>query len=822
MKIKLIFLFISLSFGAGRFALAVEQNQNEKKYSYNEGFLVGNAKSISIDKLSEDQITTGDWSVDVYLNNEFIYNKNILFYENDKGQVVPCLTQEDIDSFNIKPDFLSLITSNGQCEDLQALSNDVQIHLKQDVLRLDILIPQAMVEQYARGYVPISSLNEGVSALFMNYNVNGYSSRSNGEDEHSAYGNISAGLNLGLYRIRHQSSMQYNQNDKFQHESIRTYVQRAFPEIESELTAGQSFTSGSLFDSFSYTGAELATDNRMRPQSLQGFAPTVRGIANSNARVKIIQNGYTIYETNVSPGEFVINDLYATGYGGDLIVEVTEANGSVSTFIVPFSTVPGLLRPGQIDYSIVSGELRGPNTSSNIFVQSTVQYGLSNILTPFVGMQYSNKYQSGMLGFAVNTYIGAFSFDMASSKAELNNDKIYKGARARVTWNKDIQATSTNIALAGYRYESQDYLSLYEADTYRDSYLYNGESINPRRAQYILTVNQNLLDYGTVYVSGSLQTWRDNLPDSKQLQAGYMNNFKGIGYSFTYMKMYRNSDQGGDNNYMLSVTVPFSLWYPEQNTTLTSSVTRSDANDRWSNNTSVSSSFGEDNSISWNATASDIGRSNSNFSGNIQKEFSLTAINAGYSQGRDYKSFSAGANGALVVYEGGIIPSRYLGDTFAIIEAEGGEGASVSSWNNIVLNKRGQAVVPSLMPYQYNTLYLNSENMSSDVEIDNNMAKVAPYAGSISLVKFKTQKGNNITYRIILSNNKSVPFGSDIYDENNNKVGLVGQGGLVHFNATDEQGLVFVKWGDANEQRCKFSYKIKINKEIPEATCYLY
>lgn len=822
MKIKLIFLFISLSFGAGRFALAVEQNQNEKKYSYNEGFLVGNAKSISIDKLSEDQITTGDWSVDVYLNNEFIYNKNILFYENDKGQVVPCLTQEDIDSFNIKPDFLSLITSNGQCEDLQALSNDVQIHLKQDVLRLDILIPQAMVEQYARGYVPISSLNEGISALFMNYNVNGYSSRSNGEDEHSAYGNISAGLNLGLYRIRHQSSMQYNQNDKFQHESIRTYVQRAFPEIESELTAGQSFTSGSLFDSFSYTGAELATDNRMRPQSLQGFAPTVRGIANSNARVKIIQNGYTIYETNVSPGEFVINDLYATGYGGDLIVEVTEANGSVSTFIVPFSTVPGLLRPGQIDYSIVSGELRGPNTSSNIFVQSTVQYGLSNILTPFVGMQYSNKYQSGMLGFAVNTYIGAFSFDMASSKAELNNDKIYKGARARVTWNKDIQATSTNIALAGYRYESQDYLSLYEADTYRDSYLYNGESINPRRAQYILTVNQNLLDYGTVYVSGSLQTWRDNLPDSKQLQAGYMNNFKGIGYSFTYMKMYRNSDQGGDNNYMLSVTVPFSLWYPEQNTTLTSSVTRSDANDRWSNNTSVSSSFGEDNSISWNATASDIGRSNSNFSGNIQKEFSLTAINAGYSQGRDYKSFSAGANGALVVYEGGIIPSRYLGDTFAIIEAEGGEGASVSSWNNIVLNKRGQAVVPSLMPYQYNTLYLNSENMSSDVEIDNNMAKVAPYAGSISLVKFKTQKGNNITYRIILSNNKSVPFGSDIYDENNNKVGLVGQGGLVHFNATDEQGLVFVKWGDANEQRCKFSYKIKINKEIPEATCYLY
>ncbi|EMI5490445.1 fimbrial biogenesis outer membrane usher protein [Providencia stuartii] len=822
MKIKLIFLFVSLSLGVGRLAFAIDEKPSEKKYSYHEGFLVGNAKSISIDKLSEDQIPPGDWSVDIYLNNEFLYNKNVLFYENGNGKVVPCLTQEDIDNFNIKPEFLSLITSNGKCEDLNTLSNDVQVSLKQDELRLNVLIPQAMVEQYARGYVPISSLNEGVPALFMNYSVNGYSSRSHGKDEHSAYGNVTAGLNLGLYRIRHQSSLQYNQNDRFQHESIRTYVQRAIPEIESELTAGQSFTSGSIFDSFSYTGAELATDNRMRPQSLQGFAPTVRGIANSNARVRIIQNGYTIYETNVSPGEFEINDLYATGYGGDLTVEVTEANGSVSTFIVPFATVPGLLRPGQIDYSIVSGELRGPETSSNIFVQSTVQYGLSNILTPFIGIQYSNKYQSGLLGFAVNTQIGAFSFDMASSKAELNNDKTYQGARARVTWNKDIQATSTNIALAGYRYESQDYLSLYEADTYRNSYLYNGESINPRRAQYVLTVNQNLADYGTVYVSGALQTWRDNLPDSKQLQAGYMNNFKGIGYSLTYMKLYRNNVQGGDNNYMLNVTVPFSLWYPEQNTVLSSSVTRSDSDNRWSNNTSVSSSFGEDNSISWNMTASDVGHSNSSFSTNIQKNFSSTAVNAGYSQGRDYKSLSASANGALVIYEGGVLPSRYLGDTFAIVEAEGGEGASISSWNNIVLNKKGQAVVPSLMPYQYNTLYLNSENMSSDVEIDNNMAKVAPYAGTAVLVKFNTQKGINVSYRILLQDKTNVLFGADIYDETNNKIGLVGQGGLVHFISQSNSGNVFVKWGDKENQRCKFSYNISNNNSIPESICYFY
>ncbi|MDP0699536.1 FimD/PapC C-terminal domain-containing protein, partial [Klebsiella pneumoniae] len=83
--------------------------------------------------------------------------------------------------------------------------------------------------------------------------------------------------------------------------------------------------------------------------------------------------------------------------------------------------------------------------------------------------------------------------------------------------------------------------------------------------------------------------------------------------------------------------------------------------------------------------------------------------------------------------------------------------------------------------------------MDTDVELDNNLAKIAPYAGSAVLVKFNTQKGNNITYRIILQDKKAVPFGADIYDENNNKIGLVGQGGLVHFNSQSEQGTVIVK-----------------------------
>ncbi|XLM21608.1 fimbria/pilus outer membrane usher protein, partial [Chromobacterium piscinae] len=63
--------------------------------------------------------------------------------------------------------------------------------------------------------------------------------------------------------------------------------------------------------------------------SLQGYAPVVRGVAETNAKVSVRQNGNVIYENVVPPGEFSIDDLYNTGFSGDLEVTVTEADGRV-------------------------------------------------------------------------------------------------------------------------------------------------------------------------------------------------------------------------------------------------------------------------------------------------------------------------------------------------------------------------------------------------------------------------------------------------------------------------------------------------------------
>lgn len=83
---------------------------------------------------------------------------------------------------------------------------------------------------------------------------------------------------------------------------MNTYIQRDIQRLQGQLTLGDSYTPSDIFDSVQFRGAQLASDDNMLPDSLRGFAPIIRGIAQSNAQVTIKQNGYIIYQSYVAPG----------------------------------------------------------------------------------------------------------------------------------------------------------------------------------------------------------------------------------------------------------------------------------------------------------------------------------------------------------------------------------------------------------------------------------------------------------------------------------------------------------------------------------------
>nr|EEE1923893.1 fimbrial biogenesis outer membrane usher protein [Salmonella enterica subsp. diarizonae] len=154
--------------------------------------------------------------------------------------------------------------------------------------------------------------------------------------------------------------------------STETSLRHDVAALRGQLTVGDFSTGGELMENVSLRGVRLASDDRMLPGSLRGYAPVVHGIAGSNAKVTIRQNGNIIYETTVPAGPFTVNDLYPSGYGGDLTVSVTEANGQTRLFTVPFASVAQLVRPGYTRYQVSTGRYRyADNNLDEIVFQGT-------------------------------------------------------------------------------------------------------------------------------------------------------------------------------------------------------------------------------------------------------------------------------------------------------------------------------------------------------------------------------------------------------------------------------------------------------------------
>ncbi|EOJ7410914.1 fimbria/pilus outer membrane usher protein [Escherichia coli] len=170
--------------------------------------------------------------------------------------------------------------------------------------------------------------------------------------------NLQSGINIGSWRLRDNSTWSYNSgssnssdSNKWQH--INTSAERDIIPLRSRLTVGDSYTDGDIFDSVNFRGLKINSTEAMLPDSQHGFAPVIHGIARGTAQVSVKQNGYDVYQTTVPPGPFTIDDINSAANGGDLQVTIKEADGSIQTLYVPYSSVPVLQRAGDSKTVIV-------------------------------------------------------------------------------------------------------------------------------------------------------------------------------------------------------------------------------------------------------------------------------------------------------------------------------------------------------------------------------------------------------------------------------------------------------------------------------------
>lgn len=75
------------------------------------------------------------------------------------------------------------------------------------------------------------------------------------------------------------------------------------------------------------------------------------GLPEPTPEVTVRQNGYVLYQTYVTPGAFVIDDLYPTASSGNLEVAVKESDGEIRRFTQPYASVTSMQREGSLKYN---------------------------------------------------------------------------------------------------------------------------------------------------------------------------------------------------------------------------------------------------------------------------------------------------------------------------------------------------------------------------------------------------------------------------------------------------------------------------------------
>jgi outer membrane usher protein len=696
--------------------------------------------------------------------------------------------------------------------------------------RLDVSVPQAMMSRNARGWVDPKFWDDGVPAATLQYNANVYHSNGGGLSNTQAYLGLNAGVNVGAWRFRYNGNITDSNIGGFHTQSMQTYLQRSIAPIKSQVTLGDSYTDGSVFDSFGVRGAQIGTDDRMYPESQRGYAPTVRGIANTNARVQVKQNGNIIYETTVAPGPFVIDDLYPTGYGGDLQVVVTEADGSERVTSVPYASPVNALRAGRWRYSVAAGQYRDTSLSSHPFVfEANVQHGLNNLITLYGGTIAAQDYVSAAAGIALNTVVGAFGFDVTQANTNLPHMGSRNGQSLRLSYSRNFEPTSTDVTLAAYRYSTSGYLSLQDAMTLRDAALNGTAYVNTgiQRGRLQLTLNQSLGKYGSVYASGFTQNYWNKTGRDTSYSVGYNTNIGRVGVGVSASRSLNVSTAHWDNQYMVNVNIPLDIGAHVVNTS--TSYSHDSATNSNLIQETVTGSAGVDNQFSYGATAGYQSNTGNGASINANAGYlsPLTQVRANAGYGNGYTQVGGGVSGTFIAFPGGMAFTPQQGDTFAIVEALDAAGARVASAPGVRVDARGHAAMAGMQPYSLNSIELDTKGLPMGVELKTTEQHFAPTAGAVVKVKFDTvNRGQAVVMKLRRLNGDVVPFGADVKNENGDTIGSVTQGSRAMFYSKAPAGDLTVKWGNGIAQSCKVHYSVPVAQNektlgtiFSDATC---
>ncbi len=762
--------------------------------------------------LQHNGLSPGRYLTSIVWDQDRIDKRNLNYLlSKDNSKLIPQFTKAELRELGVKVDTvpaLNNVNEDTLLGDISEYIADGRYDFNPETQVLQLRIPQIYRDRKISGESNPTFWDDGIPALWTSYYISGSHQQSRGQNNVSNWASLNSGMNIGPWRLHNTSN--WGSDNGWQ--SINTTLGRDVKALRSQLQIGQTYTNGELFDSVQMTGVKLETDTSMQPSGLQGFAPVVRGIANSDAKVTIKQNGYTIYQTNVSPGPFEIRDLTQVTAGADLEVTVTEADGTERSFIQASSSVPIMQREGVLKYSLAAGKYRDvDNGEEPEFSQATAIYGLPFGITAYGGLQGASMYRAGLVGIGADLRdFGSLSMDLTAARTAFDDERAdANGQSWRAQYAKDFPLTNTTVTLASYRYSTSGFYTFQEAldqrnNSYDDDSIYSYRDSYNRRSRLQLNLSQSLQSWGSVYANAYQQDYWGMEGHERSVSLGYSSSWQGVNWSLNY-SLTKTPSTTNDQQFSISMNVPLSRWLANAwgTYTLTSS-----KNDNSAHQVGVSGTLLEDNNLNYNLqqtyTDNDVG-----YGAYLSSRYrtSVGEFSANYSYQKDSKQWGYGAQGSVVAHSQGITLGQSIQDAFAIVHITDGDNVKIQNSRGVYTDYWGNAIVPTLTNYRRNTITVNTQGRD-DIDIQDASLDVVPTKGAVLKADFTARSGKRAL--LTLKHGQSVvPFGALLSMDGTTSI--VGDDGEVYVTGLKGTQRIEVQWGNTAQTKCTGSVSVPEN-----------
>jgi len=614
----------------------------------------------------------------------------------------------------------------------------------------------------------------------------------------SALGNFSSGV---LYNGSNETS--YSHEKWVRLESKWQYVD---PEKVRIYTLGDFVSNSSDWgNSVRLAGFQWSSAYTQRGDIVTSALPQFSGSAALPSTLDLYVNQQKIYSGLVPSGPFDIKQLPFIS-GNEVTLVTTDATGQQSITKKPYYFSSKILAKGINEFSVDVGiprynyGLYSNDYDDATFASGAIRYGYSNSLTLSGGAEASTDGLSNLgTGFAKNLFgVGVINADIAASQYKNENGySALVGLEGRISKNISFN-TSYRRVFDNYfdlaRVSQVRYLKDNQITSEPQNYLsYSALADEIFRAG----INYNFYAGYGVYIGYNQIKYSDN--SYKLLSANISGSLnKNWGFYTSAYKDYENHKDYG---------IYFALRYtPSTRVNAITSVSNDSGRLTYRQELFVLSEP-QVGSFGWGGYVErdqDAHTNNASIYGSYRAR--VAYLTGRYNRIGDNDQVALSATGSLVAAAGRIFAANEIGDGYAVVTNAGPQSQILNGGVNLgTTDKSGRFLIPSLMPYRENHIYLDPSYLPLNWNVKSTDQKTVVGYRQGTLVDFGAHQVVSGLVRVVDKNNSPLLPGYSVRI-NGQQDAVVGYDGEVFVPNLLQQNKLEVDLLDHGSCQVDFTY----------------